>query len=369
MKRLRLSRGYRKVAVCMLGAAWLAGCRGSVATEETASPVPSAAPSETPIQEGVVNDTVGFQISIPDATTHDYAIHEASSWSTPCKITASSASKSIDCYVEGHELDLYFFGAKLNYNVPKDLCSYVRVSPPYFYFREPGDGPTAISYDVDQNGAFQNVSPAGILVGGQPSCAYDYTSEDGPNCCSGKYSLSVRVWDATAGAYGSPTVSEGDWGGKVTQCLAGPAMSTQSLSKYGWPRPSVHFVEGTGVNRTYEVTAPMSKDLASNLHVANYFVASEHGNDVPLAFRTPANASDGAATEPYYRFTCYDRAQEVNAEIRVMIRDWNSKSELAKEASGDPDASGSEGGSFPTHPIGDRRDWKDIGLAYPAGSL
>jgi len=64
---------------------------------------------------------------------------------------------------------------------------------------------------------------------------------------------------------------------------------------------------------------------------------------------------------PFYTFECLDHNSEVVSRIDVMIREWNTKTQLLLGASGNPDVTGFESAPFATRALNDYCDWKDFG--------
>lgn len=341
-------------------------------------------PSNPPV--GVVDDGAGFYVKVIPNEQYTYTIHKGTGalsgdptpddFTSECKVTSSSVTKDISCIIEAQELDLWYHGVSLHYNVPKDMCSYLGWSKPYYYNLTPSMGPV----DIVINKATSTITVNGSVVGSngnggfgdttggvsgddKPYCATNYSDTKnpvaprdgkGPNCCQGSYLLTVIP---TAG---DPTQTFGDWGGNAAKCLLGPAVDDGDGQ--GYPLSRITYVEGIGLNTKYDVVAPMSK-LISNANIANFFDETEHGNDVPLAFRI---TNGFPATQPYYEFVCYDRSREVQARIRVMLREWNLASEFAKGVNGDPDlGTGLTEPGYPDHDQNDRYDWLDFGNNLP----
>jgi hypothetical protein len=325
-----------------------------------------------------VDDTTEMSFSLGGPSLPFY-IHNASdttNWTTTCAIKSNASTKDISCLVEGHELDLVFFGNTLVYNVPPNMCYYANFMPYAYYFNEPGTGPTTLAYDIDSkgkkgldtnnDGTIDTLASAGgyttnnaaavKVVGGFPTCKYSYASDDpaGPNCCEGAYDLSVRSWSGTA--Y-ETTDSHLKWGGSWANCLTGPAMDSQTKDRRGFPMSNLIYLNGNALNKEYSTLKTSEKERVSALHTSNYYDPADHGGGFPTA-----------AWWPYYELLCLDRAKEVKARIRLMIREWNLMSELDKKGSGNPDTTGNET-DFPTYPNNDYRDWKDLGNSwpYPAG--
>src|SRR5262249_10137145 len=158
--------------------------------------------------------------------------------------------------------------------------------------------------------------PLATLQGGKPVCVYDYSAAEGlPNCCIGKYTITVDAWDtslnAGAGGYKTTTTSNHDWGGKASSCLSGAATVTQPKTKDGYPMSIITYVEGTGLNETYKAPSPHSQERGGNIFVANYFDPADHttyGN--PAGFETPVTSPPSGSPYPYYEWGCLDHAYE-----------------------------------------------------------
>lgn len=354
-----------------------------LAPEATPSPSATAAPI------GIVDDSAGFYVTVVPNEKYTYKVHEGDGslsadatpddWSKPCQVTSTSASKSINCVVEANELDLYFHGVELHYNVPSNMCSYVMQRQPYYYAWKPGTGPTLFTVDNRTVTPTITVTGNGGTYDGAPICYSNYAdaknpysnNADGPNCCVGSYT--VRTIEPPAEAGGSDTVSDapGEWGGTAGSCLAGPAVDNLTLDEDGFPKSVLYYVESLGLNSSYKVTAPIQTNRTENYYVANYFKASEHAGGRPAAFSsfsTPApNVVSFPSLWPYHSFYCMDRAGEVLAQITVSVREWNEVAEFDLGVAGDPDTTGAE--SNPAFQLNDHNDWKDLEAyvnKYPA---
>jgi hypothetical protein len=279
----------------------------------------------------------------------------------------------INCIVEMEELDMYFNGITLQYNVPSDMCTYFRYQTPYFFKFAPGYGPPTAKSSVDANG---NITDIANTIDGVPYCPFDYSSSSGggttgPNCCFGTYTL-VQV--TTSGTTFSPNTP---WGGSYADCLDGPAMDTQTKTTLGFPEPSLAYVSGSGVNSTYVVASPISKTYSGNVFTANYF---DHTGATPNAFN-PANGNTPPTagvlgpytgfqipvqTESYFNFECLDRDDEIQARIRLSIRSWDKaglSNILGTQPGGPPSSYGPTTGTAPyfyPDPYHDYSIWYDF---------
>jgi hypothetical protein len=142
----------------------------------------------------------------------------------------------------------------------------------------------------------------------------------------------------------------------------------------------VKYVEGEGLNETFKVLAPINSTfngyyMASNLWTANFYSVADHSAqspavlpaDRPLALRYPAGLTSGTyLPSDTYRFECHNRAEEIQYRIRLMIREWNTD---PISQGGNPELNVGTDPDFPDGPINDRRDWFDIGNAYPGALL
>jgi hypothetical protein len=144
--RSRLRYSFSTLLVSLL----LAGC------------VPPAGPVEAPVvgepDIGTVDDTIGFRLQAcrsvngTSCSQGNYFTHKKGERNTPCVVLPGATTTSIDCVAEVPELDLVFFGAKLNYNVPKSMCEYLAVRPYHYWRNEPGTGPSSITVRRNSGG-------------------------------------------------------------------------------------------------------------------------------------------------------------------------------------------------------------------------
>jgi hypothetical protein len=228
---------------------------------------------------------------------------------------------------------------------------------------------------------------AAFNAAGDPKCSFDYTNPDaslsGPNCCTGEYSLETRSWDvelnAGAGGYKPNPPQTVKWGGQFSNCLAGPAMKSQPKDSSGYPYALDYYTLAAGKNEIYTVDQLSSSggapNLRSSVYAANFFNIADHGAALPPPLNTQDGVS-GSAPNPYYNFYCLDRADEIVAKIRIMVRDWNRLSDHTTYSAGGAEATLEAASNFNTgtEPINDDyapdlyndyKDWLDFGLTYP----
>lgn len=341
----------------------LFSCRGAEKVAASTTPSPLADPNQP--QAG--DDTMGFRVWADSTPLTTFISHKGTGivsddFGAKCEINSTDSVKDIMCMVEAEELDLYFHGVNMHYNVPSTMCAYVRHYMPFYYNVPAGVG--AVTAVDNLNGT---VVHGGVAAGStDESCNYDYTESKGPNCCTGKYTLTT--WSTSDSGDTSVTAVK-DWGGDPTSCLYGPA--TKIMPKVsGVPVPVIDYVESQGVSATLKIEAPINLELSTNIFASNYFVAADHvaTSNKPLAYNALA-AYPAINPYPYYLFECLDRSKELTARIRVSIREWNLESEFQIGATGDPDSSGTESG-FDNPNVNDYYDLKDVPLNvgdFPSG--
>lgn len=368
--------------VCCLSIT-IASCRGTDTTQTSTSSSSDSSTGSTPnTDSGEVSNTDGFKISSVGTDNFNYLIHKGTgaptdNFSDECAVLSTSSDKDISCIIEARELDLFQFGAAVRVNVPQNLCEYVSVSRPYYYNFPPGNGPLIVIDNrlgsTDQTISGITAAAGTIKVGNDTKtsiyCDYDYGAEGnlnyvqgGPNCCVGNYEVYTT---SDQNIVSTPVKSS--WGGKVSNCLKGPAMQRDSfytgLTSSGHPRSVIFPVLSSGMNEAYRILSPESLRLGSNVYTSNYFVSADHPNGGGRPVCT-MSVNGFQATNLYHQFTCYDRASEVKARIRVMIREWNTDTEYNLGAAGDPDTGGSEP-SFGNPANNDVGDMKDLGDTAP----
>ncbi len=311
-------------------------------------------------------------------------VHRADStdWSKGCYVeptATANADKFITCIVEVHELDAYMHQIGFEYNSPGAQCDYLAVSPYWFWQYKPNMGPTSVEYTnnkdtntqtlgtvVPANGSYATgVTLKATEQGKVPVCDFDYTLDEGPNCCQGSYSLTETIIE---GGVTTSTTTRKTWGGKLGNCAVGPG-TEWFKDEDDLPRVTYEPAYMGGKRQFKSKLAPITTPHKSVLYMANY-----HPNlaMAPAAITTGVLNKNGVlhSPQPYYQFTCMDKSEEAKARIRVLVRKWNLLSELLKGPSGDHTSTGAEGD--PDYPGADKQDrdsWEEFAGQYPQKSL
>ena len=248
-----------------------------------------------------------------------------------------------------------------------------------------------------------------VSADGKPTCRYDYTKTDGPNCCVGPYRLTVHKTRDNAGTIVADlgAAEQYLWDGKFGDCMGGPAADDTNWPKIkssGAPADGVVEYAASGINEEYQIQAPNVTSFAVpvNISAINSFTNvagnTPHAHTVqfwngtalvnvtsnlPYGIEPIADRSgDGLdATNSNFVFDCLDEAFEVKHRIRMKAREWNTYAAyLAYGASAgatvSPDVVGIEG-TICTERIlvsggycNDNMDWDDtfpIGVGNQAG--
>lgn len=284
-------------------------------------------------------------------------LHETGDYEAACAIEFESTPTAAeyqerDCTLDIRELDLYGGGLDFDFSVPDNLCEFV-VWRHYMYEDwEVGIGPTTVKITLDAEGEIVAEENA---FNGEPFCTYDYSTAfaDGPNCCLGSYQVELWSEGGTEADEISPPVA---WGGTPADCYDGAAFidPEATFTEDGWPQGRIVFVDRDDFEKRFHWDALSGQPYVGNVALANFVDPADHGGGLPAGLR-------GFEAQPYYLFQCYDHAEELLAEIRLVVREWNTQAEFDKiladppDASGDPDAVGTEPVSG--HPLDDRSDW------------
>jgi hypothetical protein len=254
---------------------------------------------------------------------------------------AFGTNPAIDCLIDGDELDLHMLAFEFDLVVPPGLCDYVYHAHYMYESWKVGDGPTEVSYTLNADGTFSDEVNS---FNGIPYCEYDYRNLDSdyPNCCTGSYTLTIT--DGATGDVDSLTLP---WDANPADCYDGAAFfdSEAQFNEDGWPLPVFTYLNREAAEKRYSF-APLVANYRSNAPTANYYDPALHDGTLPAALAAPY-------ARPYYTFQCVNRAEEVSAQIRLVVREWNEKDQFFLD--GDPDTTGVE----PAWglPIDDWQDW------------
>lgn len=291
-------------------------------------------------------------------------------FSSECRTSPSyiGTDRDITCVAEIEELDLYFSEMRADLNVPGEMCTYLVHKPYFFYVNEPGKGPTQLSVTFNSSGEIVQSSPGVNPETGAPECQFDYSSQGGMNCCVGDYSLKT-IRQNTAPDPDTVTVVNGQWGGSAAFCLDGVATSQDnSRNAEGFPIAQVEYLGGASLSKSYDIGSAIQSrhglnSHRSNVYAGNFYKPSQHTGGKPKAMQFPANLplDKGVMPQDTYEWLCMDRSQQLQARIRLFIREWNH-GPIAQ--GGNPDVTGSSP-DFPDSPINNYQDWLDFGDSYP----
>jgi hypothetical protein len=208
----------------------------------------------------------------------------------------------------------------------------------------------------------------------EEQCIGDYSDDgDGPNCDDGAYQK-VTITCVETDVANSPgqysctsnisTMDDNDCGGKPISCMAGPGINVSDDASKPHLGKIVAAIEGE--EEEWTLPSPESRDLLTNLYLANYTQSSEcngadgHtyisgdtvvgeanglGGAVSVAGGLIAYALNGGTLDnptpdptnpfrkmttaldippnPFYQLLCLDAAYDIKARIRVQIREWD----------------------------------------------
>jgi hypothetical protein len=388
------------VAILVLNSGCTGGASSSSSSSVTPTPTVPGTPDEAP--PNVVN-SVGFYVKSNLSDKYLSFMTTGSTFNKACSIDPeTTTNQDLVCTLDAQEGDLGFWGLELNYNVPPEMCSYLRFTPYFYYNYETGYGPKAVTLDVTESAGTSAVTACSVTdennnvtagCTGQLeveintadvtlTCKYDHQVNEGPNCCMGTYTLTKNI----TGTRTVTEVSKEKWGGEYGACMGGPGIVDWDTKRSsGFPAALVYNSDDKGLNNVFKVTGPMDpgKLRYGNFAVSNYYGGSTINhthNGFVLARSTakpyaidPVDDRDGSYLEPaneYFKFECLDDAFEVKHRIRVRVREWNTYSEFLKFAAagsaGDPDVGGVEDGVDCDYNIddtdfcNDRADWDDF---------
>ena len=331
------------------------------------------------------------------AGTKELKIHKISNPSTsltdptdynlPCEITVSGSPQDFTCIAEVEELDLFYNGIDIAYNIPGTVCNYTRISP-YWYFRYqvgrgaayvvqtyPLSGPATIQYGDDATSALAAAPASAADPYSNMQCPFNYANFGGPNCCLGTYTLSTRQ-ETTAGQYNTQNTL-GNWGGDAGKCVDGPGADTTNYKRdpvFRTPMPNYLNIEGSGISGNVTSASSYKRLYKTNIYNANFFNPADHGGagNVPEPLKSIifTDPSEFSATPSYaYEFQCLDRASLVKHRIQLYVREWNEALQLQLFSQGQNGTSSDTTNGTATTPetLNDFRDWKDMSPTASGG--
>ena len=351
-----MKRQFVSTLVMMSSMMGLAACGGGSSNQFISAPS-----SGTGGGTGGVVSSTGIYITVADQTQSVVtSLHQFYNYGTPCTIASGAASQDIQCLLNIRELDLFQQGLKFEFNVPAGMCDYIGDSPYWYFNRQAGYGPKAVSVTVNDatstgsctytNNSGTTVAgvisghdctfPGGsVAVEGTTTCAYDYSADGGPNCCEGLYALTTTYTDAS-GTKTTTFSPKKDWGGKIGKCAAGPFLESDSgwtfNSTSGYPYQQIR-TGAAGFNSTYKIKAPITMAYADNTYAANFWDWTSYAAGslsaaalpLPLSYNSdklgntlPVKANNA------YTFYCYDTAMEVKHRVRLYINEWDVSSQF-----------------------------------------
>ena len=190
---------------------------------------------------------------------------------------------------------------------------------------------------------------------------YDQSNKDNKeNCCFGDYTI------ANGSSYND---KETNWGGDFQKCIGGPGRfawegsdGRDAYNKKGKPLRVITNTKKEGLKETYELDAIIniydghfSDNKIPSFITANYWEDAEDKDfnssksDLKIYSHDSTDPKDEIPEgNPYFVWSCLDKAQEIKHRIILLIREWNTQKEYNKfketsGSSGDPDIVGDEG--------------------------
>ncbi|MFZ9596170.1 MAG: hypothetical protein ACO3A2_08845 [Bdellovibrionia bacterium] len=315
----------------------------------------------------------------------DYNLHQDGDFNKTCTISSTDSAKDIFCLLEMQEGDVFFESLALNYNIPPEMCKYVRVAPYWFYDYEPpskSNGPEALNLSftaTNNNGSCEAPDPPNPAsevqidncTGAVTWCKYDYTSIGGPNCCEGtlNVALTTITSDPTTGdTITKTTTVTTTLPGKINNCIAGPGKDF-AVDKFGNPVGVIYPTSGIGTNSALTLSAPYELQRSGNIYRANYFTSPsspEAVEDIPTAIKGGPQTITTVPRNSYYEFSCLDHALDHLARIRLLIRSWDRSANFLDLSN--PSSSSSSPGKETFNPdeYHDLKVWSDLSTSeYP----
>jgi hypothetical protein len=357
---LKIDQSILKV-ILLLFAFNIFSCSGGTASSSFGLPSSSLLPPDA--VEGSsdgITSPFQFYVGVDKEINSISHVHASGDFTRACSFLPNDASKDITCIVEAPEAEFGFKGLGLKYNVPPEMCYYLERSPYWYYSKEVGIGPSAISvyqeFSTDQTKMLDystsvDSSPSAKVLSYPEveidmtttpptfTCVYDRRKGNGANCCSGSYSYSYlkRTHPTSTTTLDTTTVTSSTWGPQDASCIGGAGSEWPVKTSTGIPLLFVELSKKGLLNKSYKVNAPSPLRM-STLHVANFYTPSLHthtGFGPPLPTRTSnrpyfidpiddRNGSPILSGSDYYEFTCKDQAYETLRKIKLYAREWDT---------------------------------------------
>lgn len=411
---VKLSKLTFKIIIVLLNATYLMSCTGGAASSSFGSTGSDSNASYVPpgASNGIV-DTSLFYVGV-DSTVNDVAhVHTTGQFGTTCSINPASSLQDITCIIDIPEAELFMHGLALKYNVPSDMCRYLRRRPYWYYNDDVGYGVSSIvinrvytdnvftsaTCSINGAGAGPCNSNPEVFIDPIPTaptltCVYDHTLSGGKNGCLGAYSLTINTTSnvtAPPSSTASSSNSAGSWGTSISSIIGGAARNGWPLSSDGYPLTMITPADKGLLNNIYTIAAPLDSIAThSTMEIANYYTPALHTHDgfvlgttsslpYPIDPIDDISGSPIVAGEDAYLFECRDQADEMLHRIKVYVREWDTYQDWVDyiESKGTVEVPDRRGGVEGTNCVGiagpcnDYFDLDDFGVAnssYPTNS-
>ncbi len=318
-------------------------------------------------------DLTHFFVALDTSTSYPHYVSQLNSYGSKCSIAPTSTGNDLSCVVEVPELSLFYGGINFAVNIPAGMCEYVSEKPYWYYNKEVGIGPTAVSIEktTDSTGGVSfRCSSAGAAL--SSTCTGEevnfnreddemtaecvYVALDGTNCCTGEYTLTTinKTIDASGAVTTSSSSVPREWGNNIKACIGGAGKTNWEIfNSSGLPNPRLTEMRN-GKLLPYVVAAPMLSTLGAttNIPVSNYFTilspaassphyhtgfgtASGSTSVLPYYIDPISDRSGNGVTKgnPYYEYSCLNDAYEIKNRIRVYVREWDDYGSYASYVS------------------------------------
>ncbi|MBF0298798.1 MAG: hypothetical protein HQK51_08765 [Oligoflexia bacterium] len=347
----------------------------------------------------ITNPLLSYKLHKMDTSTEDGPTANVNP-DTACEIsdveTGDNKSRDIMCWLDVGENDLYFNGLKFNLFVRANKCEYITFSPYYFYRYQPGTTAKNNADALNCNSVYDS-----------SMCRFNYTDVN-LSCDEGSVTIQDKDTsdppdpDSNNGCFpvsGTHPGTTTQCGGKWKNCLAGPLLEMSSLV---WPirtEMSLSLAENKNkdFDKIWQFSAPITKNYVSNMYLSNYmafcggsgsnyqyntagliayattlpngFAASIAAVQASISGVDPINAGNTTyPTNPFYTFECLNKAGDLKARIRVVVREWDRNFDptslnliVAKPQEGNlMDSTSAEDDPFDDSYFNDYDDWDDM---------